>query len=86
MSEPESGGPGWQNWALSDRGVCFWRTNKPGRDRLEFLELASKKSFPSFLSDKGTGWGLSMSRDSKSIFYVQSEFAEANLMLVKNFR
>jgi hypothetical protein len=29
---------------------------------------------------------LSMSRDGKSILYVQGEFAESNIMLVKNFR
>jgi hypothetical protein len=36
--------------------------------------------------EKEPGWGLSVSRDGKSIVYIQSEFAESNLMLVKNFR
>ena len=82
----ESGGPGWPNWVLNDRGIYFLRTNKPGRDTVQFLDFASKKIFPIFSLDKGAGWGLSISRDAKSLFYVQSEFAEANLMLVKNFR
>jgi len=82
----ESGGPGWPNWALTDRGIYFLRTNRPGRDTVEFLDFASNKIVPIFALDKGAGWGLSMSHDAKSIFYVQSEFAEANLMLVKNFR
>jgi len=29
---------------------------------------------------------LSVSHDGKSIVYVQNEFAESNIMLVKNFR
>ena len=82
----ECGGPGWPNWALTERGIYFLRTNKPGRDTVQFLDFASKKIIPIFSLDKGAGWGLSMSQDAKSIFYVQSEFAEANLMLVKNFR
>jgi Tol biopolymer transport system component/DNA-binding winged helix-turn-helix (wHTH) protein len=82
----ESGGPGWPNWALTDRGIYFLRTNKPGRDTVQFLDFAAQRIIPIFSLDKGAGWGLSMSRDAKSIVYVQSEFAEANLMLVKNFR
>jgi hypothetical protein len=34
---------------------------------------------------KEPGWGLSMSRDGKSIVYIQNDFSESNLMLVKNF-
>lgn len=82
----QSGGAGWPNWALSDRGIYFLRTNKPGRDAVQFLDFASKKIIPIWSLPKGAGWGLSMSRDAKSIFYVQSEFSEANVMLVKNFR
>jgi hypothetical protein len=36
--------------------------------------------------EKEPGWGLSASSDGKSIVYVQDEFSESNLMLVKNFR
>jgi hypothetical protein len=36
--------------------------------------------------EKKPGWGLSLSSDGKSIVYVQDEFAESNLMLVRNFR
>ena len=82
----ESGGTGWPNWALTDRGIYFLRTNRLERDSIQFLDFTSKKIVPVFSLDKGAGWGLSMSGDAKSIFYVQSEFAEANVMLVKNFR
>ena len=32
------------------------------------------------------GWGLSSSVDGKSLVYIQNQFAESNLMLVRNFR
>ena len=82
----EAGGPDWPDWALTERGIYFLRDHEPGPDTIQFLDFASKKIIPIFSLDKGAGWGLSMSGDAKSIFYVQSEFAEANLMLVKNFR
>jgi hypothetical protein len=33
-----------------------------------------------------TGWGLSLAPDGKSLVFVETEFAESNIMLVKNFR
>jgi Tol biopolymer transport system component/DNA-binding winged helix-turn-helix (wHTH) protein len=82
----ESGGEGWPNWTVTNDGVYFLRTNKVERDTVEFLDFASKKITPVWTLPKGAGWGLAMSADGKSIFYVQSEFAESNIMLVKNFR
>jgi hypothetical protein len=41
---------------------------------------------PIWTFDKEPGWGLAVSPDEKSIVYVQNEFAESNIMLVKNFR
>jgi len=36
--------------------------------------------------EKKLGWGLSLSSDGKSLVYIQDQFAESNLMLVRNFR
>ena len=82
----ESGGPGWPNWMVSDEGIYFLRTNKPVHDTIQFLDFASKKIIRIWSLPKGAGWGLAMSQNGKSIFYVQSEFAESNVMLVRNFR
>jgi len=82
----ESGGPGWPNWMVSDEGIYFLRTNKPVHDTIQFLDFTSKKIIRIWSLPKGAGWGLAMSQNGKSIFYVQSEFAESNVMLVRNFR
>jgi hypothetical protein len=53
---------------------------------IEFLDFASGKTFPVWKLEKEPGWGLSLSSDGKSLVYLQNEFAESDIMLVKNFR
>jgi hypothetical protein len=49
-------------------------------------EFATGKTIPIWTLEKEPGWGLSLSHDATSIVYVQSEFSESHLMLVKKFR
>ena len=83
---PEVEGGGWPNWAVSSAGIYFLRFDKFPRVTIEFLESATHKITPIWTLEREPGWGLSMSQDGKSIVYVQHEFAESNIMLVKNFR
>jgi hypothetical protein len=53
---------------------------------IQFFDFTTRKTIPLWTLDKEPGWGLAMSPNGKSILYVQGEFAESNIMLVKNFR
>jgi Tol biopolymer transport system component/DNA-binding winged helix-turn-helix (wHTH) protein len=79
-------GPGWPNWAVTSEGIYFLKFDKSSRASIQFLEFAAQKTIPLWTLEKEPGWGLTISRDGKSILYIQNEFAESNLMLVKNFR
>ena len=79
-------GVGWPNWALTSDGIYFFRFNNSLHATIQFYDFASNKTVPVWTLEKEPGWGMSMSQDGKSIFYIQNEYAESNLMLVKNFR
>lgn len=83
---PEVDGGGWPNWAISSQGIYFLKFGKFPHATIEFLEFATNKSMPIWTLAREPGWGLSLSHDGKSIVYVQNEFAESDIMLVKNFR
>lgn len=77
---------GWPNWALSPEGIYFLKFGKFPHAELAFLDFADSKTHVLWPLEKNLGWGLSLSADRKSIVYVQDQFAESNLMLVRNFR
>ena len=77
---------GWPNWALSPEGIYFLKFGKFPHAELAFLDFADTKTHVLWPLEKNLGWGLSLSADRKSILYVQDQFAESNLMLVRNFR
>jgi Tol biopolymer transport system component len=79
-------GGGWPNWALSPEGIYFLKFGKFTGVSIEFLEFATGKTHRLWTLQKEPGWGLSLSSDGKSIVYIQDEFAQSNLMLVRNFR
>ena len=79
-------GGGWPNWALSADGIYFLKFDKFPRVSVEFFEFATQRSTPIWVLKDKPGWGLSLSSDGKSIVYVQGEFAESDILLVKNFR
>ncbi len=79
-------GGGWPNWALTAGGIYFLRFDKSPHSSIQFLDFASNKIIPICTLEKEPGWGLSLAHDGKSIVYVQNEFAESNLILVRNFR
>ena len=84
LSDVEGGS--WPDWGVTANGIYYLRYRKFRVVTIEFFEFATGKTIPIWTLEKEPGWGLSVSRDGKSIVYIQSEFAESNLMLVKNFR
>jgi len=83
---PEVQGSSWPNWALTSHGIYFLRFDKSPNVTIQFFEFATHKTTPIWTLEKEPGWGLATSRDGKSILYVQDEFADSNIILVKNFR
>jgi dipeptidyl aminopeptidase/acylaminoacyl peptidase len=82
----EVSGGGWPNWGITSKGIYFLRFDKSPHATIQFFDFATAKVTPIWTFDKEPGWGLAVSPDEKSIVYVQNEFAESNIMLVKNFR
>lgn len=79
-------GEGWPNWGVSANGIYFLRFGKFPLVTIDFYDFETGKTLPIWTLEKEPGWGLSLSHDGKSIVYVQNEFLESNIMLVKNFR
>jgi len=82
----DAGGCDWPNWAVTPNGIYFLRFDKFPRVSIAFFEFATGRTTSLWALDKEPGWGVSVSPDGKSLIYVQDEFAESNIMLVKNFR
>jgi Tol biopolymer transport system component len=80
------GGGGWADWALRPNGIYYLKYGKYPQVSIALLEFATGNTIPIRNLQKEAGWGLSMSKDGKSIIYIQNEFSESNLMLVRNFR
>ena len=78
-------GTEWFNWGLAPDGVYFLNTSTPPRTVVEFFEFATHKVTHIASFDKPWGWGLAVSPDGRSVLYVQSEFEESKIMVVKNF-
>jgi Tol biopolymer transport system component/DNA-binding winged helix-turn-helix (wHTH) protein len=78
-------GTEWFNWGLADKGIYFLNTASTPRTTVEFFEFATRKTTAIASFDKPWGWGFAVSPDNQSLLYVQSEFEESNIMVVKNF-
>lgn len=76
----------WPNWSLSPEGIYFLKFGKFPHAELAFFDFADGKSHVLWPLEKRLGWGLSLAPDGKSIVYIQGQFAESNLMMVRNFR
>ncbi len=79
-------GGSWPNWGVTADGIYFLKFGKFPLVTIDFFEFATGKTVSIWTLEREPGWGLSPSHDGKSIVYIQSEFSESNIMLVKNFR
>lgn len=83
---PDLSGGSWPDWSLGSDGIYYLKPDKFSGGSINFYEFASGKTIPLWHLDRSYCWGLSLSQDAKSLVYVQNEFSESNIMLVKNFR
>ena len=84
---------GW--WAICDRGIYFAEMNGPISERMnppipvKFLDSTTKKVTKVMVIEKpihAAATGLSVSRDGKSLVWVQTDHLDSDLMLVENFK
>jgi hypothetical protein len=80
--------PNWWHWELARNGIYFisFSEKGPPESTINFFEFATRKITPIRTLEKLPGAGLTLAADGKSIFYVQNEFLQSRIMLVKNFR
>jgi Tol biopolymer transport system component/DNA-binding winged helix-turn-helix (wHTH) protein len=79
-------GTEWFNWGLADSGIYFLNPDSEPKTTVDFFDFATGKTRHLFALDKPWGWGLAVSPDCQSVLFVQSEFEEAKIVVVKNFR
>ncbi len=82
----QSGGEGWSNWALTPNGIYFITVGTEAHPTVAYFEFATHRIVRISAMDKPPGVGLAVAPDGRSILYVQNEFSESNIMLVKNLR
>lgn len=76
----------WWDWALGKNGIYFLNFETQPNATVGFFEFATHKIISVWALPTPPGVGLSVSADGRSILYVQNEFLQSNIMLVKNFR
>jgi hypothetical protein len=76
----------WWDWALARNGIYFLNSETQPNATLVFFEFATRKIIPIWTLTKPPGLGLSVSSDGRSLLYVQNEFRQSSIMLIKNFR
>ena len=76
----------WPDWVVTREGIYFLKFDQTSLDRVEFLEFTTGKIVPVWNFDRYVGWGLAGSQNGRSILYIQHEFSESDIMLIKNFR
>jgi Tol biopolymer transport system component len=74
------------NFALSREGIYFIpRADVEGHYAIQFFSFASRKSWEVLPLGDTLSTGLSVSPDSRSLLYTQSDAPKSDLMLVDNF-
>ena len=78
----------WFNWCLVRTGIYFLNRDVKPNGEIEFFNFATRKTTPVLSLQKTAPvfGGLAVSPDGRSLLYVQNEFDDSNIMLMKNFR
>jgi dipeptidyl aminopeptidase/acylaminoacyl peptidase len=84
LDQPD--GPEWFNWGLTRDGIYFLDSIKEPKATVDFFDFATAKTRPFYALDKPWDWGLAVAPDEQSVLFVESEFEESNIVVVKNFR
>jgi Tol biopolymer transport system component len=82
----EPSGTAWFDWVLSKSGIYYLSHNANNMAVLKFYDLAGQTSTKILNLDKPIGWGIAQSPDSRSLLFIESEYQDYSIMLVKNFR
>ena len=75
----------FRNWVVAPKGIYFISFKTRPQGTIEFFEFTTRKLFTIWSLEKAANWGLALSPDGRSLIYVQKDFSESNIMLVKNF-
>jgi Tol biopolymer transport system component/DNA-binding winged helix-turn-helix (wHTH) protein len=79
-----SGGEDWSNWALTPNGIYFIASDAHNQATIEYFEFATHRIVRILSMDRPSSVGLAVAPHGRSILYVEKEFSESNIMLVKN--
>ena len=79
-------GPEWFNWGLARNGIYFLNSRAEPKPTVDFFDFATTKTHPFFALDKPWDWGLAVAPDEQSVLFVEAEFEESNIVVIKNFR
>jgi hypothetical protein len=82
----EPAGSDWFNWALARKGIYFLNDDSDPKSTIDYYDFASKTTRHVYSLEKSWGWGLAVAPDNQSLLFVQVEFEQANIVVVKNFR
>jgi len=80
------GGSEWFNWGLARNGIYFLDQSADPKPTVNFFDFSNRKMKAVWTLEKPWGWGLAVSSDGGSVLFVQSEYEQSNIMVVKNFR
>ena len=75
----------FRNWIVAQKGIYFISFETHPEGSIEFFEFSTRKLHSVWNLEKPANWGLSRSPDGHSLIFVQKDFMESNIMLVKNF-
>lgn len=80
------GGLAWSNWALGQNGIYFiGKLPERRNSSVQFFDFSTHKTIPIWTLERPASLGLALSDDGASILYTQTDFAQSDIMLVKNF-
>jgi Tol biopolymer transport system component len=75
----------FRNWVVAEKGIYFISFKSRSGATIEFFEFSTRKQFRIWDLDKQVNWGLALSPDQRSLLYVQKDFSQSNIMVVKKF-
>ena len=79
-------GTDWFNWGLARKGIYFLNDDSEPKPTIDYFDFATRKTRHVYTLPKPWGWGLAVAPDNQSVLFVQNEFEQASIVVMKNFR
>jgi hypothetical protein len=88
IDEPAEPRASWFNWGLGRTGIYVLNVTAEPNGRIDFFDFATRKMTPIFDLQKPAPFygGMTVSPDGRSLLFVQSDFDDSSIMLMKNFQ